>query len=467
MNGWIESFNLTITGAALLLGVMGLWFTAVIPGIDHWSRRYFKSSFTIFLLYCLSGILERIFQSYIVPNAVFYILLLLECLLILLPLPMLTVYLLHCCGEDMRSSKLLRTVLGLWAVSFFLLVSSSFIDGFLYIMPENQYYRGPLYPLLLIPIVMIPLFNLAGTIRARKRLSHKTFLAFLFAILPVAIALTAQLFVDFYPIVDISYILSALAMYSFILSDQIEQDRRQQQEIAHERARVMVLQMRPHFIYNALMSILSFCRLDPRKAEQITMDFTNYLRRNFSAIASDSAIPFSEELEHTHAYLAVEQAQYDDMLIVDYDMQFTHFRLPPLTLQPIVENAVKHGMDLNADPLHISIRTRHREGLPSNPFMQDFQENPARSLTGAQPLVAKQSTGNRRDAGAEITVEDTGPGFDPLDASKPHTTLENIRQRLKMMCGGSMTIQPREGGGTVVTITIPDSTERKKGLEEL
>ena len=79
-------------------------------------------------------------------------------------------------------------------------------------------------------------------------------------------------------------------------------------------------------------------------------------------------------------------------------------------------------MDLDSDPLHISIRTRDT------------------------------------NYGAEITVEDTGPGFDPSDESKPHTTLENIRQRLEMMCGGGMTISPREGGGTVVTVTIPDST---------
>ncbi|MBR1478647.1 MAG: hypothetical protein IJ608_11920 [Lachnospiraceae bacterium] len=63
-------------------------------------------------------------------------------------------------------------------------------------------------------------------------------------------------------------------------------------------------------------------------------------------------------------------------------------------------------------------------------------------------------------------MKDTGPGFDPSNESKPHTTLENIRQRLEMMCGGSMTIKPREGGGTVVTITIPDSTERKKEPEK-
>ena len=442
MNSWIDSFNLSISSAALLLSVIGLWFTSVISGIDRWSRRFFMRFFIIFLLCCLSGLLEIAFQSYIVPRTVFCILLLLENLLLTLLLPMLTVYLLHCCGESPRTSKLLRAVFGLWAGSFALFVSVFlFFDGFVHITPENQYYRGPLYPFLLIPTVMIPMLNLAGTIKRRKRLSHKTFLAFLIAILPIAVALTVHLFVDFYPLVEISYVLSALAMYSLILSDQIEQDRRhqqkiilqereiakrereialQQREIANQRANVMVLQMRPHFIYNTLMSIYSLCKLDPLKARQITLDFTNYLRKNFKAVASDSAILFSEELEHTHAYLAVEQARHNNMLAVDWDTTFTHFRLPPLTLQPIVENAVKHGMDPDSAPLRISVRTRHT------------------------------------DSGSEIIVEDTDPGFDPDDESKPHTTLNNIRQRLEMMCGGSLTITPREGGGTVVTVTIPD-----------
>ena len=120
----------------------------------------------------------------------------------------------------------------------------------------------------------------------------------------------------------------------------------------------------------------------------------------------------------------MEQVQYDDMLVVNWDTPFTRFRLPPLTLQPIVENAVKHGLDLDSEPLRISIRTR------------------------------------RTDSGTEIIVEDDGSGFDPSDESKPHTTLDNIRQRLEMMCNGSMMIQPREGGGTVVTVTIPDSAKQ-------
>ena len=187
----------------------------------------------------------------------------------------------------------------------------------------------------------------------------------------------------------------------------------------------MVLQMRPHFIYNTLMSIYSLCNQDPQKARQVTMDFTSYLRKNFNAVASENTIPLSTELEHTRAYLAVEQAQYDDLLIVDYDTPFMNFRLPPLTLQPIVENAVKHGMNPDFGPLHISIRTRNT------------------------------------DYGSEIIVEDTGPGFDLSDNSKPRIALKNIQQRLEMMCGGSMTIMPRDDGGTVVKIQIPSTVERK------
>ena len=151
------------------------------------------------------------------------------------------------------------------------------------------------------------------------------------------------------------------------------------------------------------------------------LDFTTYLRKNFTAIASSDPIPFSAELEHVRAYLAVEKAQYEDSLFVEYDTPHTMFRVPPLTLQPVVENAVKHGRDPFAGPFHISIRTR------------------------------------KTDSASEITVADNGSGYDPADDSEPHIALNNIRQRLEMMCGGELTITPNDGGGTVVRVTIPDS----------
>ena len=417
--------NLILSGAALLLSVMGLWFTIIIPGISRWNRRFFLSYFLVFLLCCLYSFTEMAFQYYIGPGSIFFVLLLLESLLLAIPQPMLTVYLLHSCGENIRSSKLLRTVLGLWVIYCLVLVSAVFINGFVYITPENQYYHGPLYPLIPIPIIAVLLLNFTGTMRRRTRLSRK-FLSLVIAQMPMAFTLILNLFVDAVLLFGISYVLSALVMYSLVLSDQIEQTIQYQQkiaeqqgEIARQRTKVMVLQMRPHFIYNTLVSIHSLCGINPQKAQQITMDFTNYLRRNFNAVASDSTIPFSMELEHTRAYLAVEQAQHEDMLSVDYDTPYTHFRLPALTLQPIVENAVKHGMDPYHGPLCISIRT--------------------------------QST----DFGVEIIVEDNGSGFDTSDNGEPHLALKNIQQRLEFMCDGSLAIIPRDEGGTVVTITIP------------
>ncbi len=421
--------NLILSGAALLLSVMGLWFTIIIPGINRWNRRFFLIYFLIFLLCCLYSFFEMAFQYYIGPGSVFIVLLFMESILLSIPQPMLTVYLLHSCGENIRSGNLFRTVLGLWVIYCLVLLSAAFINGFIYITPENQYYHGPLYPLIPIPVIVVLLLNFTGTIRRRAQLSRKAFLSLVIAQVPMAVTLILNLFIDAVLLFDISYVLSALVMYSLILSDQIDQDlhhqqkiAEQQREIARQRANVMVLQMRPHFIYNTLVSIHSLCKINPQKAQQITMDFTNYLRRNFNAVASDSSIPFSMELEHTRAYLAVEQAQHEDMLFVDYDTPFINFRLPPLTLQPIVENAVKHGMDPYHGPLHISIRTRNT------------------------------------DSGTELIVDDNGIGFDPSDESRPHTALDNIRQRLEIMCGGHMTITPRECGGTVVTITIPDNT---------
>lgn len=177
--------------------------------------------------------------------------------------------------------------------------------------------------------------------------------------------------------------------------------------------------MRPHFIYNAMTSIHYLCDQDPQRAKQVTMDFTSYLRRNFAAIAGKDAIPFLEELEHTRAYLAVEQAQFEDDLVVAYDVPHTSFRIPPLTLQPIVENAVKHGMDPENVPFHVWVWTR------------------------------------QTDAGSEVVVEDDGPGFDAAVADDPRTTLANIRQRLEMMCGGALAIAPRDGGCTKVTVMVP------------
>jgi sensor histidine kinase YesM len=437
----IDTFYFSIISAMLLLSVLGMWLAAVVPGIERWSRRFFLSYFVVFVLCCVVSLVDMLMSYYSSPGVVYYGVLFLESLVLSLPLPMLTVYLLHCCGErlclgSLPRSRLLSAVIGLWVVYLAVLVSALFVDGFAYVMSDNLYARGPLYTILILPLVAIMLLNLLGTLRRKDRLSPMVYRSFLIAILPMTGSLIVLLFVEVYPLLDVSFVLSAMAMFGLILSDQIDQNlthqreiAEQQREIANQHASIMVLQMRPHFIYNTLMSIYSLCNQDPQKARQVTKDFTDYLRRNFKAVAGEDAIPFSAELEHTRAYLAVEQAQHEEMLLVDYDVRFTRFRLPPLTLQPIVENAVKHGMDPYAGPLHVTVRTYRVD-----------RAGGAGSTGGASVIV----------------VEDNGPGFDTAGLNESHEAMTNIRQRLELMCDGKMEVASRETGGTTVTVTIPD-----------
>ena len=407
------------SGAALMVSVLGEWYACTMPRLDQWNKRFFQILFGVLTMYILVCLTDAIIQRY--PNmapavkTAWYF----ESLLSPILLPMFTVYLLHCCGEDLHKNLLLGTVCILWGVYFFLLTFAQFNDLFYYVTLDNLLVRGAWYPLGIGVLVVIMLLNLAGVIRRRSKLPKRYYRTFLVCLLPLTIAMIVHMRISVFLFLGIGLGVTAFSMFSIILMYQIEQYMRQQREIAQQRAHILVLQMRPHFIYNTMTSIYYLCDQDPQKAKQVTMDFTTYLRKNFTAIASDESIPFAEELEHTRAYLAVEQAQFEDSLFVDYDTPFIRFRLPPLTLQPIVENAVKHGMDPDSKPLHITIRTRET------------------------------------DSGSEIIVEDNGSGFEASADTEPHIALKNIQQRLKMMCRGSMEIIPRTGGGTVVKVTIP------------
>lgn len=220
--------------------------------------------------------------------------------------------------------------------------------------------------------------------------------------------------------IAIGTVVSALVMFLVLLSDQQEIFVRQTEENARKEFDIRILQMRPHFIYNALASIYYITQGNPKQGLKVILDFTIYLRKVFNSVTKREPIPFEEELEHTRAYLAVEQARFEDKLNVVFDTPYTDFCLPPLTLQPIVENAVKHGMDPEIDQLTVIIRTRKTQG------------------------------------GSEIIVEDDGADFLPPDDAEAGVGLTSTRLRLERMCKGTLNISLREGGGAVATLRIPD-----------
>ena len=401
--------------------VLGIVFSACMPALEQWNRRYFIILFSVLLLYVVIFFIDLLIWT--VPDMVTEekIVVIFEYLFFSFLTLMPMFFLLHCCGENIKHSLLFRTVMTLSGIFCLILSVAQFTDIFYYVAPNNQYLRGSWFPLLMTPLAVIMTINIYGLNKRRKKLSKMVFIALLVYMLPMTAAIIVYMFASVDILATLVIALCALTMLGFILTDNMKQYMWQQSEIAQQRASVMVLQMRPHFICNSMMSIYYLCDQDPEKAKQVTLDFTTYLRKNFAAIASENTIPFKDELEHTRAYLAVEQAQFEDSLFVHFDTPHILFRVPPLTLQPIVENAVKHGMKSCNDPIHISVITR--------------QTNTA----------------------SEIIVKDDGPGFNPIDDNEPHIALNNIRQRLELMCKGKLEITMRENGGTSVKVTIPVS----------
>ena len=191
-------------------------------------------------------------------------------------------------------------------------------------------------------------------------------------------------------------------------------------ELAESRISTMMSQIRPHFIYNTLGSIEQLCELDPPKAGELVHNFAKYLRGNFGELDNPKPILMSQEMEHVHYYISIEHVRFPDMTF-SFEMRSENFRLPALTVQPLVENAIKHGL--------------------------------MKLQKGGSIRVISYET----DTDYCISVEDDGVGFDTSELldEKKHIGIRNIRDRLKVMVGGTLEIESTQGVGTKVLITIP------------
>ena len=193
-------------------------------------------------------------------------------------------------------------------------------------------------------------------------------------------------------------------------------------ELQESRISIMLSQMQPHFIFNTLNTIYHLCEIDQEIARSTINSFSQYLRNNIDNLDRSEMINFDKEMSFVKAYLDIEKVRFDDELQITFDTAVTGFKLPVLTVQPIVENAVKHG-------------TSKKEGVSSL-------------------FISIRET----DTAYEIEIRDTGVGFDidhhPSDEHK-HIGISNVRQRLKNLCNGTLTIESTIGEGTTAIIRIP------------
>ena len=202
-----------------------------------------------------------------------------------------------------------------------------------------------------------------------------------------------------------------------------------QKELYEAKVQVMVSQIRPHFMYNALSSIAMLCKLKPDVAYEATIKFSDYLRGNMDSLKQTTPVPFKKELEHLEKYLYIEKLRFGKKLNIEYDIQADDFEIPLLSVQPLVENAVKHGVGMKED--------------------------------GGTVTIATHET----DTDYEIIVSDDGVGFDTNEVKndgRSHIGMENTKRRLKDMCGADIEITSVIGEGTTAKIVIPKSKEENK-----
>ena len=198
--------------------------------------------------------------------------------------------------------------------------------------------------------------------------------------------------------------------------------RKLEKELEESRIAILLSQMQPHFVHNILNVIYYLIGKDPAAAQEAVSKFSDLLRNNLEAIAQKELITFRKELDHIHTYLELEQIRFGEELSVVYDIEEDSFLLPVLSIQPLVENAVKHGI--------------------------------AKKRGGGVVTISSQQT----EKAYRITVSDTGVGFDVeryMDDGKVHVGLINIRQRLASRMNATVDVDSTPGKGTTVTVTIP------------
>lgn len=191
-----------------------------------------------------------------------------------------------------------------------------------------------------------------------------------------------------------------------------------------QEKKMLLSQIQPHFLINSLIVIKSLCKKDVQEAIKALEHFTAYLKISMNSLCDDKCISFEKELEHIQNYLYLEQKRFGEKLQIVYDIQEKEFCIPTLSVQPIVDNAVRHGIRKKIEGGSIYIST--------------FKEK--------QYYV--------------VRIADNGLGFDIScldDTQYKCSGIMNIKSYLKVMCNGTLEINSIVGEGTEVFIKVPSN----------
>lgn len=202
-------------------------------------------------------------------------------------------------------------------------------------------------------------------------------------------------------------------------------------QMLEAKVQFLQAQIKPHFLYNALNTIMALCRTDPEEAWELLDELSNYLRGKFSFNNTSRYIPLEKELSFIHSYFAIEKARFGERLNIEYDIgSDTILRLPPLILQPIVENAVRHGIYPKKEGGTVTVSVQKQKEAVRIQIADD-------GVGMTQQQIQNLLKGQKPDQGIGLL---------------------NVHKRLKTYYNRGLEIQSEPGQGTTVTIMIPEES---------
>ena len=339
-------------------------------------------------------------------------------------------------AEKIGSRPLKNTILSvqlIHVICLILLVITPFTNALYWFDEQNNYQRGPLFFVWNIATILSFVFIISVTVYCRRRID-KQFIR----IVSVATVIPLISFVlgTFYTEINFNTIfVSITALLIFIIHEKEKTEiyvqnarnlEHMQTQLAESRLlleesknQTLMAQIQPHFINNSLMAIRAQCIGYPEVYDSIT-DFSRYLRSNFEALGDTRLILFEQEMENVEAYLSLERMNFKERLNVEYDVECDDFLIPALSVQPLVENAVRHGVGT------------YEKG-------------------GTVWIKAK-----RKDRTIVIEVIDDGSGkssMTPQQQKRKGIGIDNVSKRLRSMSCGELEIIHAEHG-TTARITL-------------
>lgn len=330
-------------------------------------------------------------------------------------------------GETPKWSKYAVNVLVLFGeVS---LIASQFLGFYYYFDEDNIYHRGEIFEVTQgLGILLMLICGIVASLNYKKMTVLEYIGCMSYLLLPVG-AMIVQINVYGISLLNMAITLSVLFMFATYevergtkLEVQAKKLIQQERKNTEWQLALSQSQMKPHFVYNCLNSIQYLCKKDPELASEATIRFSKFLRATMDSSKMMKCVPVEEELELLNNYLYLEHLRFGKKLKVKKDIATTSFSIPPLTIQPMVENAIKHGICQRIEGGTVEIRTYEE----SDEYI--------------------------------VEVEDDGVGFDKEQVGQDgqlHVGLTNVKGRLELMCKGKLEVDSTIGDGTKIRIHIP------------